>query len=118
VAKDYENGVAASLGYAYTNAKDVHPMNSSVAFSNYHFVAASDTQNLSLATSDYEIPHRLTLNLTYAHEFFAGYETRFSLFGQAVKSNSYGYTFNRSSSDLGFNDASRQLLYVPEVNDD
>ncbi|MGP9800475.1 TonB-dependent receptor [Rheinheimera sp. NSM] len=117
VSKQYDNGIAASLGYAYTDAKDVHPMNSSVAFSNYHFVAASDTQNLALATSDYEIPHRLTLNLTYAHEFFAGYETRFSLFGQAVKSNSYGYTFNRSSSGLGFNDASRQLLYVPEVND-
>lgn len=116
-SKAFDNGLAASVAYAYTNAKDVHPMNSSVAFSNYHFVAASDTQNLALSTSDYEIPHRFTLNMTYKHEFFAGYETRFSLFGQIVRSNSYGYTFNRSSSGLGFNDASRQLLYVPTVND-
>ena len=117
LSKEYDNGVSAAFGYAYTESKDVHPMNSSVAFSNYHFVAASDTQNLALSTSDYEIPHRITMNLTYSHEYFAGYETRFSLFGQAVKSNSYGYTFNRSSSDLGFNDASRQLLYVPTLND-
>ncbi|SEI09370.1 Outer membrane receptor for ferrienterochelin and colicins [Rheinheimera pacifica] len=115
--KSFDNGVDVALAYAYTDAKDVHPMNSSVAFSNYHFVSASDTENLALATSDYEIPHRFTLNLTYAHEFFAGYETRFSLFGQVVKSNSYGYTFDRSSSGLGFNDASRQLLYVPTLND-
>ncbi len=117
LSKKYENGVNATLGYAFVDAKDVHPMNSSVAFSNYHFVAASDTQNLSLATSDYEIPHRFTLNLSYAHEFISGYETRFSLFGQIVRSNSYGYTFNRSSTGLGFNDASRQLLYVPTLND-
>jgi hypothetical protein len=117
VTKTFDNGIDAALGYAYTNAKDVSPMGSSVAFSNYHFVATSDPQNLEVATSNYEIPQRVTLNVGYSHEFFAGYETRFSVFAQAVKSNSYGYTFDRSSTGLGFNDASRQLLYVPTLND-
>lgn len=117
LSKAFENGVSTSFSYAYTNAKDVHPMGSSVAFSNYHGVSTADPENLALATSDYEIPHRFTLNLSYAHEFFAGYETRFSLFGQIVRSNSYGYTFNANSSGLGYNDVARQLLYVPTLND-
>lgn len=115
--KNFDFGLDMALSYAHTRAKDVHPMDSSVAFSNYHFVATADPQNLELATSNYEIPHRLTLSLSYAHEFFEGYETRFTLFGQALQSNAYGYTFDRTSTGLGFNDGSRQLLYIPTVSD-
>jgi hypothetical protein len=115
--KEFDFGLDMAVSYANTRAKDVHPMDSSVAFSNYHFVATADPQNLELGTSNYEIPHRLTLSLSYAYEFVSGYETRFTLFGQALQSNSYGYTFDRSSAGLGFNDGSRQLLYIPTEND-
>lgn len=117
VSKEYDNGFAFSASYAYTDAKDVHPMTSSVAFSNYHRIAVSDPENPQLAASNYEIPHRFTLNLTYSHEFFSGYQTNFSVFGQANQGSPYTYSFSSNSSGLGFNDADRQLLYVPTEND-
>ena len=115
--KAFDNGIDLALSYAYTVAKDVSPMTSSVAFSNYHFIAVSDSENPGVTTSNYEIPHRFTLSLGYSHEIFDGYETKFNLFGQAQQTNPYSYTFDRDSGGLGFNDASRQLLYVPEVDD-
>lgn len=115
VSKEYDNGLGFSAAYAYTDSQDVHPMTSSVAFSNYHKIAVSDAENPGLATSNYEIPHRFTVNVSYAREFFAGYETRFSVFGQSQQTRPYDYTF--ATRDLGFNDEDRQLLYVPATND-
>ena len=102
-----------------TDADDVNPMTSSVASSNYGNLATSNPGNPGVASSDYEIPHRFTLNLGYKHEFFDGYNTRFNLFGEAYKGLPYSFTFN--GSDSAFGDAnsnrSRQLLYVPLEND-
>jgi hypothetical protein len=117
VSKEYDNGLAFTASYAYTDANAVHPMTSSVAFSNYHEIAVSDSENPGVTTSNYEIPHRFTLSATYTHEFFVGYETQFSLFGQANQTNPYDYNFDSKSDGFGFNDKSRQLLYVPTMGD-
>nr|WP_136250398.1 TonB-dependent receptor [Ningiella ruwaisensis] len=126
VSKDWENGFDAVLGYAYVDSKDANPMTSSVAFSNYVNFATIDPNNPQAATSDYEIPHRFTLSLSYAQEFIDGYETRISLFGTASDGETTSYTMNTSNvdDDNGFTQAfaydastSRQLLYVPELND-
>ena len=116
-SKEYENGLSFTASYAFTEANDVHPMTSSVAFSNYHGIAVTDSENPGVATSNYEIPHRFTLNLAYTHEFIEGYETQFSLFGQANQTNSYDYNFHSRSSGFGFNNNNRQLLYVPAIDD-
>ncbi len=115
--KSFDNGIDLALSYAYTVAKDVHPMTSSVAFSNYHNIAVSDTENPGLAASNYEIPHRFTMSLSYNHEIFDGYDTKFNLFGQASQTSPYSYAFDSRSGGLGFNDSSRQLLYVPTLDD-
>ncbi len=117
VAKAFENGFKFSASYAYTDAKDVHPMTSSVAFSNYHYIAVSDPQRPELARSNYEIPHRFTLNMSYVQEFVEGYETKVSLFGQANEGHPYTYSFTDRSGGFGYNDADRQLLYIPTEND-
>lgn len=118
VSKEYDNGLSIIASYAYTDAQDVHPMTSSVAFSNYHNIAVVDSESPVLSTSNYEVPHRFTLNLNYAREFFEGYETRFSVFGQANQTHGYDYTFSNRSSGFGYNDRDRQLLYIPTENDD
>ncbi|MGO2074637.1 MAG: TonB-dependent receptor, partial [Pseudoalteromonas sp.] len=115
--KSFDNGIDLALSYAYTVSKDVSPMTSSVAFSNYHYVAVSDSENPGVATSNYEIPHRFTMSLGYSHELFDGYETKFNLFGQAQQTSPYSYGFDNSTYDLGYNDAARQLLYVPTLDD-
>jgi len=119
-SKDFASGFSASAGYSYTDAKDINPMTSSVAGSNYGNVAVSDPGNPGAETSDYEIPHRLTLTLGYSREFMAGYATRLNLFASANEGRPYSYTFSRS--DAAFGDANffrngRQLLYIPTDND-
>ena len=118
MSKSFDNGIDLSLSYAYTESKDVHPMTSSVAFSNYHGIAVSDSENPGVATSNYEIPHRFTMSLAYSYELFDGYDTKFNLFGQASKTSPYSYSFeNENNFTFGYNDNARQLLYVPTVDD-
>ncbi|EWS96623.1 TonB-dependent receptor [Pseudoalteromonas sp. SCSIO_11900] len=125
VSKAFDNGVSVQFSYAYTDADDVNPMTSSVASSNYGNLATSNPGNPGVASSDYEIPHRFTLNLGYKHEFFDGYNTRFNLFGEAYKGLPYSFTYksNRDTGagDIQFGDdnsnGARQLLYVPLEND-
>ncbi|WP_105169653.1 TonB-dependent receptor [Pseudoalteromonas sp. T1lg23B] len=116
--KSFDNGIDLALSYAYSVSQDVHPMDSSVAFSNFHRIAAYDPQNPGVSRSDYEVPHRATMSLSYSHELFDGLDTKFSLFGQASVTNPYSYTFEgQRSSMFGYADDNRDLLYVPNAED-
>lgn len=119
VAKEFDNGIDVTASYAYNRAKDVNPMTSSIAGSNYSNLAVTDPGNPGLATSNYEIPHRFTLKLGYEHEFFAGYKTRFNLFGQASEGRPFTHTFERSDRAFGDRNwnGNRQLMYIPLEND-
>ena len=118
VSKLFESGIDVAVGYAFTEAKDVNPMPSSVAFSNYTNIATADPENPGVATSNYEIPHRITLKVGYTAALFGDYETKFNLFGSANEGRPYSYTF----TDGGiFGDAvggGNPLLYVPTGADD
>ncbi|MCG7534028.1 TonB-dependent receptor [Pseudoalteromonas sp. OOF1S-7] len=120
VAKRYDNGIDFTLSYAYTDSKDVNPMTSSTAGSNYGNLATSNPWNPGLATSDYEVPHRFTLQFGYKHEFVDGYATKFNLFGQASEGQPYSFLFSgsdRNWGDSSWNRNGRQLMYVPLEND-
>ncbi|WP_346839999.1 TonB-dependent receptor [Microbulbifer sp. SAOS-129_SWC] len=119
LSKSFDFGLDAALGYAYTDAEDVNPMTSSVAYSNYTNLATADAEDPGSATSNYVIPHRFTLKLQYGKEFIAGYETRFTLFGSANEGRPYSYTFDNGfmyGDSAGW--VSRYLLYVPTGADD
>jgi len=119
VRKDYENGLNMAASYAFVDADDVNPMTSSVSGSNFGNIAVSDPNNPGVATSDYEIPHRFTLNLGYTVELIDGLETNFSLFGSVNKGRPYSYTFTDDGifGDNSFFSNGRQLVYIPEEND-
>lgn len=114
LAKRYDWGLDWTLGYAYTNSDDVNPMTSSVAFSNFANIAVDDPNNPSKARSNYEIPHRFTLQVNYEREFFGDYATKVTLFGRANEGRGYSYSFANDDGDL-FGDGidNRHLLYVP-----
>lgn len=119
LTKQHDFGLDWTLAYAYTDTKEVSPMTSSVAFSNYTNVAVSDPENPGLSTSNYEIPHRFTFRMSYTHEFIQGYATRFSLFATRNEGRPYTYTFDSGfmfGDSVGFE--SRHLLYVPTGADD
>ena len=119
LSKSFDFGLDTSFGYSFTSSEDANPMTSAVAGSNYSNVATTDAINPPITTSNYEIPHRFTMNLSYGVELISGLETRFSLFGQASEGQPYSYTYD--NSDRAFSDnnwnGSRQLIYIPTVED-
>lgn len=94
-AKTWANGWSARAGYAYSDAKDVQPMTSSVAFSNYNNRAFTNPQEQLLSTSNYNTKHRFTASVGYEKDFFGDYLTRFDTF---LLSQS-GQPFSRTLDD-------------------
>jgi len=92
VSKQYDNGIDWTFGYAYTDAKDVQPMTSAVAFSNYMNRAFDNPEEQVLSTSNYEIPHRFTSTLSYEHAFWGDNMTKFSALGQFSSGIPYSFT--------------------------
>ena len=92
VFKDFENGLDVRFGYAWVDAKDVNPMTSSVAFSNYVNRTFYDPEEEVLSPSNYNIEHRFTGVLNYNVNLFGDYNTRFSLFAQSSSGVPYSVT--------------------------
>ena len=117
LSKSYDWGLDWTFGYAYTESKDVSPMTSSVAFSNWILLSTSDPSNPGLATSNYEIPHRFILKVGYEREFFGDYTTRFTMYGSRNEGRPFSYTFFEQEMFIqgSFTDPDddRSLLYMP-----
>ncbi|OUR62183.1 cell envelope biogenesis protein OmpA [Colwellia sp. 39_35_sub15_T18] len=102
VQKTHENGIDWMISYAYSDAEDVQPMTSSVAFSNYQNRAFFDPQEQVSSRSNYNIRHRFTTTFNYEASFFDEYTTRFSLFGLLTEGQPYSNTFNGTIDPYGF----------------
>ncbi len=93
LSKSYANGFDFTLGYAYTDAEDINPMTSSVAFSNYQNRAFFDPQEDVASTSNYNITHRFTATANYFREFFNGLVgVNISLYGAVNSGQPYSIT--------------------------
>ena len=88
-------------GYAYTDARDVNPMTSSVAYSNYTNRAFFDPEEEVLSRSNYSMTHRFTSVLNYSTEIIGSYSTRFSLFAQANSGYPYSLTLSTGGGTIG-----------------
>ncbi|MBT8048676.1 MAG: TonB-dependent receptor [Xanthomonadales bacterium] len=119
LSKFYDFGLDWSVGYAYTNAKDVSPMTSSVAFSNFASISVDDANAPSLAKSNYNVPHRFTFRIGYSAYWWGDNRTNFTLVGAANQGRPFSYTFSDDDGDT-FGDfiSNRHLLYVPDGPND
>jgi hypothetical protein len=102
LAKAFDSGFSFRVGYAYSDAEDVNPMTSSVAFSNYQNRAFFDPQEDVSSTSNYNIEHRVTFVTTWRKAFWGDYDTTFSLYGSANSGRPYSVAFNGTASPYGF----------------
>ena len=124
VFKSFENGLDMRVGYAWVDSKDVNPMTSSVAFSNYTNRAFYDPEEEVLSTSNYNIEHRVTAVLNYNVNLFGSYNTRFSLFGQSSSGTPYSLTlggFEGTGLAYGFTpylDFKEHVLVEPGTRND
>lgn len=101
-SKEWDNGWAATFGYAYSDAKDVSPMTSSVAFSNYNNRAYIDPQEEVLATSNYNIKHRYSGSVSYKKDFWKDYDTRFFAFFQHSSGRPYSLVDGNANAYYNF----------------
>ncbi|MEW6992763.1 TonB-dependent receptor [Colwelliaceae bacterium MEBiC 14330] len=101
IQKEFDNGINWMFSYAYSDAEDVQPMNSSVAFSNYQNRAFFDPQEQVSSTSNYNITHRFTTTLNYTVNFFDDYDTHFSVFATANSGQPYSYAYNGTFDPYG-----------------
>ncbi|MFV3130588.1 TonB-dependent receptor [Niveispirillum sp. KHB5.9] len=106
-------------GYAYQDSDDASQGTSSVAGSNYEQFVTTDPNSDLLGTSSYETKHRFTMNTSYSVEYFDGFKSSLSLFGQAYSGKPYTFSFTCSSTANPFGDPacrsnrSREAMYVP-----
>tara|TARA_R110002124_G_scaffold272782_1_gene442000 strand:+ start:2228 stop:5626 length:3399 start_codon:yes stop_codon:yes gene_type:complete len=132
--KEWTEGFARGLDvratYTYTEAEDGNPMTSSQPDSSYVRFASSDHNNPTLATSDYEIRHRFSVNAHWARKLLGDNETSVNLFVQRRSGLPFSYVFHNSrtgSYDNDFGNAvpqsysgalgqSNQLFYVPQTD--
>ena len=122
LSKSHDNGFDWSVGYAYTDSKDVSPMTSSVAASNFNNFSTADPNNPKLAPSNYDVPHRFTFRVGYSAYWWKDNRSNFTLVGSMNEGRPFSYTFAGYNgwNDLAFGDPQefRQLLYVPTSVDD
>jgi hypothetical protein len=102
LAKFFDNGFDFSVGYAYTDAEDVQPMTSSVAFSNYTSRAFFDPQEDVVSTSNYSIKHRFTLTTTWRKDLFDKFPAVVSLYGSHNTGRPFSYTYDGTINPYGF----------------
>lgn len=132
--KDWNEGLFRGLDvratYTYTEAEDGNPMTSSQPDSSYVRFASTDHNNPVLATSDYEIRHRFSVNAHWARDLFGDNETSVNLFVQRRSGLPYSFVFHNSRSGSYDNDfgnavpqsysgalgTSNHLFYVPQVD--
>jgi len=102
LAKNFDNGFDFTVGYAYTDAEDVSPMTSSVAFSNYTNRAFFDPQEDVLSRSNYNIEHRFTFTTTWRKDFFDRFPSIIALYGSSNTGRPYSNTFDGTINPYNF----------------
>lgn len=113
-SKEWDNNLRLTLGYAYQDITDIDGFGSSQATSSYERYATVNRDEPSIGTSRFETTHRFNMLLTYAHEFFSGYESRFTLYAERRSGERFSYTgYNGGSFGFGGDDRIGHLLYIP-----
>lgn len=105
-----------TVGYAFTNAKDVNPSTSSTATSNFEEVAVAIINQPVLAPSQFFNDHNITIAARFGQEFVRDYETSFNFFFAARSGRRFSFAFDNNTATTLFGDSDneeRNLFYVP-----
>ena len=85
-SRSFDNDIDVTFGYTNTNANDVHPMASSVAYTNANENLVSLNPNdPAIARSNWEIEHRFVTTINW----MVSDKTNVSLFFQRASGNPY-----------------------------
>jgi hypothetical protein len=106
-----------NAAYIYGRAKDRTSVTSSVALSNWQFnVVPGNPNNPPLATSNFEIRHRVVGGVDYTYEWLPGVNTTVSLVYVGQEGRPYSFTYNGDVNGDG--NTANDLIYVPKDKGD
>ena len=115
--KSFDFGLDTMFGYAYTDAEDISSMTSAVASSNFGNNALLDINDPIAGNSNYAVPHRFTMRLSYRANLIGDLQTRVSLFGFRKAGQGVNIVMDGQALEAeGF--FGRHLMYIPDGEND
>ncbi len=111
----YLPGLGVLVSYVYSAAYDLQAGTAATAQSNWQNTYASDPNHVALGRSNFDTPHRFSLNVSYALKIFEKAPTVINVFYSASSGQPYSFVYNGDANGDGitFND----LIYVPKRDD-
>jgi hypothetical protein len=102
-----------SLAYTYSDAKEVSPLTSSVALSNFNARSIFNPNEEVAANSAYLVKDRFSGAMSWSKAFFKTYRTSVGLFYEGRRGKPYSWTFNNDLNGDGV--AGNDLMYIPSA---
>jgi hypothetical protein len=102
-----------SLAYTYSDAKEVSPLTSSVALSNFNARSIFNPNEEVAANSAYLVKDRFSGAVSWSKAFFRTYRTSLGLFYEGRRGKPYSWTFNNDLNGDGV--AGNDLMYIPSA---
>ncbi|MGE3274684.1 MAG: carboxypeptidase regulatory-like domain-containing protein [Vicinamibacterales bacterium] len=113
--KPFSNGFLMSGSYLYGRAKSINDGTSSQARSNWiNVYTAGNLNDVPLATSNFDVRHRITLSTSYIFDLKAAHVTT-SVYYNGQSGRPYSYLFGSDVSSDG--STTNDLLYFPNPGD-
>jgi len=102
-----------SVAYTYTTAKEVSPLTSSVANSNFNARSIFNPNEEVAANSAYLVRDRVSASLNWSKAFFGSFKTTVGMFYEGRKGKPYSWTYYNDLNGDGL--AGNDLMYIPSA---
>jgi hypothetical protein len=117
--KKFDFGLNTSVSYTFGHSKSVYDGTSSVAYSNWKYNYAYDSNNPSLSYSSFDVPNRIVASIGYTTpKYFKGlFSSDVSVTYNGSNGMRYSLTMNEKADYNGDGYYGNSLLYIPTVDE-
>ena len=115
-ANKFLPGLSGSFAYTMLRSEDINNGNQATASSQWQFTDAVDPNNVTVARSSFDTPHRFVSNLAYTIKWSSDVSTTFGLFFSSQTGRTYSISYIQDyngDNAAGGND----LPYIPRPED-
>ncbi len=106
------SGLNWQLAYTYTDAKEVSPLTSSVANSNFNSRSIYNPNEDVAANSAYLVKDRISANASWSKAFVGSYKTTMGMFYEGRRGKPYSWTYGNDMNGDGV--SGNDLMYIPK----
>ncbi|MCX7929483.1 MAG: TonB-dependent receptor [Chlorobi bacterium] len=108
-------GLSGTISYVYSATYDLADATAATALSNWQNTDAIDPNRATLGRSNFDVPHRIAVNLFYRVRLFDNLPTTLGIFYTGSSGRPYSFTYigDYNGDMLTHND----LIYVPTPDD-